>query len=946
MAGNYTRFQSSARLLAGAAAIALAPLAHAADKPAVGPAPDWVAPAPPLDLTVLPRGNNAALRFDEQELVSGDRMTVYLDTATVVSTPEALQRAGTISMNWNPSHGGLTFHTIEILRGKERIDVLGKGEGLTVLRREANLERATVDGELTAVQRVEGLRVGDVLHFSFSISQSDPALKGRAQAALVLLPGPIQIGFGRARLVWDTAQPLAWKAMMPGIVATPHEIAGGRTELVVDLPVAKLPEIPKNAPSRFQPLPVIMASSFKSWDEVATVMAPLYRFADPISAKSDLAAAVDAIAARHADPQHRMAEALRLVQDQVRYQLIALGDGNLVPQAPMDTWTRRLGDCKAKTALLLAVLGRLGITAEPVLANSKRGDLVPQMPAGVQAFDHVFVRAEVAGESYWLDGTQRGSRFEDLHDTPRLGYVLPLFAKAAQPILPPARAHARWDQDIALTYDASAGPHLPVPYTMTVRFAGPYGDARRIAPGPESEEQLRTFAAKLAKDWSGSGLITKPVEQYDEAQAVWTVKVEGIANFDWDFEGGRYQFQLSPPLRTALDSDRGKSTWRTIPALIDDPWSAHIVRSVILPDGGKGAGLIGADPVSLALPAVEWRKTVAVADNTVSEEIASRESGAEIAPGEISAAGRAIREAMERTARITLPAGYPQRWADVPARARSAAIARTRALYDARIAEKPEEADRYAERAWFEQRLLDWKAAEADYGKAIALDPTADRHLARASLYQVIGRNDMALRDAQAAHDLEDGNADAREQLAGLLAQAGRTDEALDLLPASPDPATKEGQQALLGRAEVLELGGRHDDAIKLLDDGIASRGSEPSLRNSRCWFNGLRNLALPAALADCQRAIELGGNPNQVLDSRALVEFRMGKLDAAKTDYDAALALYPEQTASLFFRGLVQARLGNQAAAEADLAAARALYPGIDAQYRIYGITAPGAAK
>ena len=36
--------------------------------------------------------------------------------------------------------------------------------------------------------------------------------------------------------------------------------------------------------------------------------------------------------------------------------------------------TRRFGDCKAKTALLLAVLAELGIQAEPVLVDSQGGD--------------------------------------------------------------------------------------------------------------------------------------------------------------------------------------------------------------------------------------------------------------------------------------------------------------------------------------------------------------------------------------------------------------------------------------------------------------------------------------------------------------------------------------------------------------------------------------------
>lgn len=55
--------------------------------------------------------------------------------------------------------------------------------------------------------------------------------------------------------------------------------------------------------------------------------------------------------------------ALDLVQQQVRYVYVGLGGGTYLPASADETWNRRYGDCKGKTALLLALLGELGIAA-------------------------------------------------------------------------------------------------------------------------------------------------------------------------------------------------------------------------------------------------------------------------------------------------------------------------------------------------------------------------------------------------------------------------------------------------------------------------------------------------------------------------------------------------------------------------------------------------------
>lgn len=910
---------------------------QAADKVIIAPVPAWVTPAPPALKA------DGAVRFDEQVQVDGDTTTVYIDTQRQASSPEALLQMGTLTLGWQPDHGDLTLHKLEILRGDEVIDVLGKGEGISVIRREAGLERLMVDGQLTAVKHIEGLRVGDALRMVFSVSERDSALAGQVQDALVLLPAPLKVGFGRARLVWKTASPLTVKSLAPGVVPVPRPIDGTWTEIVVPLPVPKLPEVPKNAPSRFTPLPLLQYSSFPDWAAVAKVMAPLYAVKDAIAPGSDLAARVDAIAARSPDPVRRMADALQLVQDEVRYELIAMGNGNYVPQAPADTWAKRYGDCKAKTLLLLAVLDRLGIKAEPVMASSKRGDAVPDMVPSALAFDHVFVHAKVGEEDFWLDGTMLGSRLADIRDVPRYGHVLPMGGtiEGSKPVLfdLPDRAHARPDIEADVAYDMTAGPHLATPYHMTLRYNGTYGAAYKVDPGPNYDEKLTTFAEKAATSWIGDTFVGQPRSVWDAQAAVWTLEFDGIAYPGWKYRDGHYALAVPPSLRINYDAPRDRVAWRAIPALISEPWHARLHTVWRLPDQGKGVTLSGGDPGSLEFPAASWQRRIALAGGELSEDITSRESGAEIAPDKASSTAKAITDAMERTARLSLDPAYPKWWDDVARRKGSPAIAKVRSIFDARIADKPDDATRLTDRAWFERSLFNWAAAEADYTRAIALDASADRYLKRSELRSKLGNRAGSLADAQAAYDLEQGNAEARSSLAYELIEAGKADEGLDLLSTSMDITTDDGLSNYLEKVDRLEQADRHDEALGMLDEALEKRSSSARLRNARCWYLALRNTALDTALADCNKAIELDSDPATYMDSRALVHFRAGQLKEAMADYEAALAADPEQSASLYMASIVAQQMGDKAKAAALSKAAKTMFPNVGHFYAHFGI-------
>ncbi len=405
--------------------LAVSSAAHAGDKVLYQPAPGWVKPAPAIDATKLTDASPIFVNFDMQQRIQAGQVWAYADVATRIASQQVLTEAGTVKLPWDPDKGDLIVHSAEIIRGAEHIDLIAGGQRFSVLRREEQLEQLEINGQLTATMAVQGLRLGDVLHLVYSSTVTDGALMGNAQTGATLPALPQQLQYGHLRILWPEGTDLHWRSYAKGAAPVVTH-AGGVQELNLGIPVPEQPEMPKDAPLRFQPLTALEASTFPDWQSISRVMAPLYRTDAAIAPGSPLAQEVATIAAATQDQHIRAAMALRLVQDKVRYLFNGMDGGNYVPQTPAQTWSLRYGDCKAKTLLLLALLRGLGVEAEPVLANTRLGDLLPVRVPIPAAFNHVLVRATIDGETLWLDGTAGGTRLADLRDTPPFRYVLPV----------------------------------------------------------------------------------------------------------------------------------------------------------------------------------------------------------------------------------------------------------------------------------------------------------------------------------------------------------------------------------------------------------------------------------------------------------------------------------------------------------------------------------------
>jgi tetratricopeptide (TPR) repeat protein len=155
-----------------------------------------------------------------------------------------------------------------------------------------------------------------------------------------------------------------------------------------------------------------------------------------------------------------------------------------------------------------------------------------------------------------------------------------------------------------------------------------------------------------------------------------------------------------------------------------------------------------------------------------------------------------------------------------------------------------------------------------------------------------------------------------------------------DAVILKPDYAT-----GYWGQGYALEFLGKFDQAEDAYSDAIKLNPGDAGNWNSRGWVRAMANKKLDDALGDVNRALSLNPNYANAYDTRALVNFRMGKFDAAVQDAGKSLAINAKMPTSLYLRGLAKRRLGQTAEGDVDLAAARAMDAKVVEEFKRAGL-------
>lgn len=340
----------------------------------------------------------------------------FLDQTSVADNSD-------ISIDFNPEYQQLTLHYIRVHRGGQIIDKLIP-DNITLLRRESDLERRMYDGRWTARIVLENAQPGDVLDYAFTIKGRNPVLGDHYVSGfdtgwavpvelvnhIVHMPNgktlysrhfePDAAANTSTNAASDNTKPIDPQTVEP--VVSPSPTLAGHTQYQWQLQAVEPTLSDSDLPSWYFPWPWVQVSEYDSWGSVVDWARPLYVVNDELS--PELQAKL-AEFKKYPSQKQQITQAIRWVQDDIRYLGLEIGEGSYRPSQPNVVAKRGFGDCKDKTLLLVTLLREFGIKAYPALVNTRAGRNLPKQLPSSGSFDHVIVMALIDGVRVWIDPT-------------------------------------------------------------------------------------------------------------------------------------------------------------------------------------------------------------------------------------------------------------------------------------------------------------------------------------------------------------------------------------------------------------------------------------------------------------------------------------------------------------------------------------------------------------
>ena len=365
--------------------------------------PSWVQPHAIPDARAA---GPAVIRLSDNQIWVGDERVIYVRNAIKINNAVALTPLGRVPLPFNPAYQKLVLHTLQVIRDGAVLDRL-PGAQVRFLQREAGLENNVYSGIVTASILVDDLRVDDTIEIAYSVTGTNPVFGG-TYSNLENWDQTLPVDDRRLIVNAPVARPLRWKfhGDLSNRFPKPTETTknGIRTLTFEEIDVPRVaPEL--LTPPGFSTFRWIQFSEYDDWQGVATWAASLFDIDEPPSPER---ARLVASLMTKATSEERVVGALEFVQSQIRYFSVSLGTSSHRPTAPNTVISRRYGDCKDKSLLLMTLLKDMGIASVPVLARlGNRIGFDDWLPTPL-AFDHVIVAVDLDGTRYWLDSTRQG----------------------------------------------------------------------------------------------------------------------------------------------------------------------------------------------------------------------------------------------------------------------------------------------------------------------------------------------------------------------------------------------------------------------------------------------------------------------------------------------------------------------------------------------------------
>lgn len=439
----------------------------------------WVDVATPDYQAQTPAGDVADsiyfLLLDRQINVRARGNETFQHFAVRLLNQTGADERSQLTLYVDPTYQRLTLHWVRVQRDGKLHDRLSASR-VTVLPVESELHNRIYSGEQSINLLIPDLRVGDVLEYAYSIDSVSPNFPGHfATQYDYVWSEPVHEQ--RIRLRHRLENPVRHRVHGGKVEPVVREQDGYR-ELVFRWKELAARQGESDVPGWYPFWPYIEFSNMGSWAELARFTADMYRRESVIGPATQ--ARIATLEALPGTPEDRVAAALRMVQDEIRYASISIGAGSFRPNPPDLVLERNFGDCKDKSLLLANMLQALGVEAWPALVHSVRGRALPAALPTPYAFDHAIVRVKLGNRVLWFDPTisfQGGTLATQAQaDYDHALVIDPETTRLEAIARSPRDGRVR---DVKLLFDLSAGLEKPGRLEITSRYGGLAADEMR-----------------------------------------------------------------------------------------------------------------------------------------------------------------------------------------------------------------------------------------------------------------------------------------------------------------------------------------------------------------------------------------------------------------------------------------------------------------------------------
>jgi len=369
------------------------------------------------------------LLADYQEQVKDREIRGYFRLVQKINDSSKLEKASLFLRELRAGNECLIFHRVDLIRNGRRITALNP-ENISVYRRERTLKKHVITNQITVCHSIDDLRVGDVIdlqvtHLEYATAHPIAVKQYWSRFwlnwnCLVLKQNVRIVNRSRRTLV------LHHHAIEQGKEKNSYVELKPQQECERHYAYLAPKTISDTAPDWLH-VDFLLVTPVASWTQISRYYHDIY--VDAAIRDGDLdCCAMDRIkltGIKYIDALR----IIRFVQNEIRYLSECEGIYSHTPKPPRYVLRRGAGDCKGKSNLLVVLLNSIGVTANPVLVNTRIGNGLNHYQPSACHFNHVIIRVEMAAKTYYFDPTMQHQAGDFEHAAQLdLGYGLNLTA--------------------------------------------------------------------------------------------------------------------------------------------------------------------------------------------------------------------------------------------------------------------------------------------------------------------------------------------------------------------------------------------------------------------------------------------------------------------------------------------------------------------------------------